>query len=87
MNKIHKVSIEEITKGELTLLIDGKIYKFELRSISKRLFNAKQSERKNFKISPSGYGITWPLVDEDISIDVLLCVVHKPNFIKNKIAS
>ena len=87
MHKIHNVSIEEITKEEMKLLIDGKIHKFALQSISKRLFNATQSERENFKISPSGYGITWPLIDEDISIDGLLGVAHKPNFIKSKIAS
>ncbi|MBN2510631.1 MAG: DUF2442 domain-containing protein [Spirochaetales bacterium] len=25
-----------------------------------------------FKISPSGYGIYWPLIDEDVSIDSLI---------------
>lgn len=87
MHKIHNVNIKEITKEEIILLIDGNIHKIALQSISKRLFNATQSERENFKISPSGYGINWPLIDEDISIDGLLGIVHKPNFVKNKIAS
>ena len=35
-------------------------------------------ERATFEISPSGYGIHWPLLDEDISIDGLLGIVHTP---------
>ncbi|MBF0567096.1 MAG: DUF2442 domain-containing protein, partial [Nitrospirae bacterium] len=31
-----------------------------------------------FEISPSCYGIHWPLLDEDISIDGLLGIVHAP---------
>ena len=38
-----------------------------------------QITKKNlFEISPSGYGIHWPLLDEDLSIDGLLGVVHRP---------
>ncbi len=33
-----------------------------------RLLNATPSQRKKFKISPAGYGIHWPDVDEDISV-------------------
>ena len=33
-----------------------------------RLTQATQKQLKNFEISPSGYGIHWPDVDEDISI-------------------
>ncbi|MDP2982675.1 MAG: DUF2442 domain-containing protein [Candidatus Latescibacter sp.] len=29
-----------------------------------------------YKIQPSGYGIHWPLIDEDIAIDGLLGIVH-----------
>jgi hypothetical protein len=29
-------------------------------------------ERNEFKISPSGYGIHWSLLDEDLSINGLL---------------
>jgi hypothetical protein len=27
-------------------------------------------------VSPSGYGVHWPLLDEDIAIDGLLGIVH-----------
>lgn len=33
-----------------------------------RLANAKLKRLENFKISPGGYGIHWPDLDEDISI-------------------
>ena len=32
------------------------------------LSNASEDQRRNFKISPGGYGIHWPDLDEDISI-------------------
>jgi hypothetical protein len=32
------------------------------------LSNASEVQRRNFKISPGGYGIHWPDLDEDISI-------------------
>ena len=32
------------------------------------LSNANEDQRRNFKISPGGYGIHWPDLDEDISI-------------------
>lgn len=33
-----------------------------------RLAGAKKSHLKNFEISPGGYGVHWPDIDEDISI-------------------
>jgi hypothetical protein len=38
----------------------------------------KAHNRENFEISPSGYGIHWPDVDEDLSIDGLIGVTHAP---------
>jgi len=37
---------------------------------------------KSHEISPSGYGIYWPLIDEDLSIDGLLGIVHAPQWRK-----
>lgn len=33
-----------------------------------RLSNATIAQRENFEISPGGYGVHWPDLDEDISI-------------------
>ncbi|MBI4041863.1 MAG: DUF2442 domain-containing protein [Deltaproteobacteria bacterium] len=37
-----------------------------------RLANATKKQLKNFEISPSGYGIHWPDIDEDISVKAFL---------------
>jgi len=37
-----------------------------------RLASASRKQLAKFEISPAGYGIHWPLLDEDISIKVFL---------------
>jgi hypothetical protein len=78
MKKYHEVKKIEFTDDEMTITIDGKQYHFQLNEISSRLNNAPDSERRNYQISPSGYGIYWPAIDEDLSIDGLLGIKHKP---------
>jgi hypothetical protein len=39
-----------------------------------RLRTATLDQLKNFEISPSGYGIHWPDMDEDISVRAFLGV-------------
>jgi len=46
--------------------------------VSPLLEKATEIERKTFEVSPSGYGIHWPLLDEDIPIDGLLGIIHAP---------
>jgi len=75
-HKIQKVTIE---KGILNLSVDGRSLQFNLEDVSGVLSNAKEKERQAFEASPSGYGIHWPLIDEDISIDGLLGIEHKPS--------
>ena len=58
------------------LKVDDKEYVFQLEQISKKLLNASQVEREKYEISPSGYGLHWPLLDEDLSIDGLLGIKH-----------
>jgi hypothetical protein len=60
------------------LRIDGRGYVFNLADISPSLLRASPEERKKYKISPSGYGIHWPLLDEDLSTDALLGIGHCP---------
>ncbi len=33
-------------------------------------------EPEHFEVSPAGYGIHWPEIDEDLSIDALIGVRH-----------
>ncbi|MCU0645061.1 MAG: DUF2442 domain-containing protein [bacterium] len=62
--------------------VDGTEYVFQLEKISKKLAKASRLELERFKISPSGYGIQWPLIDEDLSIHGLLGIKHVPSKVK-----
>ena len=74
----HKVENIEIKNGILNGLINGKPIQCELSSISSILANASGKEVNVYEVSPSGYGIHWPLLDEDIFIDGLLGIKHSP---------
>jgi hypothetical protein len=76
MTKAHEVRDGNLSGTTLTMLVDGKQYRFDISEISERLAQATQQQRENFELSPSGYGIHWPDLDEDLSIDGLLGVVH-----------
>lgn len=47
-------------------LMDGRVIGAPLKWYP-RLLNATENERANYEISPSGYGVHWPLIDEDLS--------------------
>lgn len=85
MKKYHQVNNPQFEDDFLVLKIDGKEKRFKLKDISPVLEKASERERNTFEIAPSGYGIYWPLLDEDISIDGLLGIVHTPKY-KRKIA-
>ena len=69
-------NIEKITfdANHIILSIDGKEIKINLEKIFTRLSSATEIQRNIFTVSPSGYGIHWPLIDEDLAIDALLKV-------------
>jgi NAD(P)H-hydrate repair Nnr-like enzyme with NAD(P)H-hydrate epimerase domain len=60
----------------MILKVDGKQYEVDITKQSERLAKATQRQRENFEVSPAGYGIHWPDVDEDLSIDGLIGVKH-----------
>ncbi|MBM3332152.1 DUF2442 domain-containing protein [candidate division WOR-3 bacterium] len=76
MTKAHEVSDVRISGTTLTMDVDGRQYRFDLAKLSKRLACATQAQRDRFELSP--YGIHWPEIDEDLSIDGLLGIVHAP---------
>ncbi|MFN0171424.1 MAG: DUF2442 domain-containing protein [Bryobacteraceae bacterium] len=39
---------------------------------SRRLAHASRAERERADLSPSGYGIRWPLIDEDLAVGPLI---------------
>ena len=79
MGMHHTIEKVTIQKGILSLSVDGRNHQINLEDVSSILADAKEEEQETFEISPSGYGIHWPLIDEDISIDGLLGIEHKPN--------
>ena len=78
MNKHHGVENIHFVADQLVLTIDGVQWSFTLQQISQVLASATDVQRHSFEISPSGYGISWPLLDEDLSLDGLIGVDHGP---------
>ena len=77
--KQHIIENVHFLNDRLAVSIDRTSYAFPLADISRALLHASPQERQNFKISPSGYGIHWENLDEDLSIDGLLGLHHTPH--------
>ena len=78
MKKYHDVRDLHFEGPYMIATIDGQEKRFNVCDVSILLHEALKEEKNVFAISPSGYGIHWPLLDEDLSIDGLLGVVHGP---------
>lgn len=78
MKKIHEIGQLLFADGQLNIEIDSRTHVFRLKDVSPLLAGASELERMTCEVSPSGYGIHWPLLDEDISVDSLLGIVHQP---------
>ena len=66
-----KTSVK-VESGFLIVEKDGKTFSFEMKKLSERLSTATEEQLAQFTVSPSGYGIHWYALDEDISIPALL---------------
>ena len=55
----------------------GISYRVETAKASSKLAIAEDQVKMNFKISPSGYGIHWPLLDEDLSFTGLIKLAER----------
>ncbi len=80
MKKYHQITDLKFVGDFMFINIDGDEKKFKMKEISPALEKASDEERNAYEISPSGYGINWPLLDEDISIDGLIGIVHTPEW-------
>ncbi len=78
MKKYHEINTLQFNREKLKIEIDDQNHEFKLVDISEKLAKASDIERNKYEISPSGYGIHWPLIDEDLSIDGLLEIKHAP---------
>jgi len=79
MKQHHDVADVHFEGDVLHVTIDGRARMFNIHEISQVLLNAPEKDRQMFEISPSGYGIHWPLLDEDLSIDGLLGIMYAPS--------
>ena len=76
MKAYHEIKDLHFVGEYMVLTIDGEEKKFRIKEISPLLERASQGEKNAYEISPSGYGIHWPMIDEDISVDGLLGFAH-----------
>ena len=82
MNKIHNVEAIKFRGNTMDICVDGKEYAIEIAQISKRLSSTTDEQQRNYVVSPSGYGIHWPDIDEDLSIDGILGIKHNAPVLK-----
>ena len=68
----HTIQDISFEKDMMILTIDGRNITVALDKVSAKLKNADEIQRQLFKISPSGYGIHWPLLDEDLAVDYII---------------
>lgn len=76
MEKAHEVTSTSIAGTVLRLRVEGKFYERDIAGESERLATASAEQLAKFEISPVGYGIHWPDLDEDLSIDWLIGIKH-----------
>ena len=83
--KIHTIERIEFDGDFMVLHVDGRRVEVDLPAVSPVLTAASSREREGFEVSPSGYGIHWPALDEDLSVDGLLGIRHapKPGFVEH----
>ncbi len=70
--KFHEVENVDFAGSNMILTVDGRDYQLDLTSISERLARASDAARRSYSIAPSGYGIHWPEIDEDLTVDGLI---------------
>jgi len=72
MKKFHEVQGLKADEIYLYLTVDGQSYRIRWTDCSPRLAQAMHKQRLVVEVSPSGYGLHWPLIDEDLAVTPLL---------------
>ena len=72
MEKAYNITRIEFESDFIIMIINNQTIRLKLSEISEKLAKASAEQRNNFKVSPSGYGIHWPMLDEDLSVNGLL---------------
>lgn len=70
--KNFEVKLGQYDPIYFNLIIDHQEYQIAWENCSSKLAAASRMEREFVEVSPSGYGLHWPLLDEDLAIRPLL---------------
>jgi len=62
----------ETTPEALIVVMEWGPVSIPWEKCSERLARASQTERDRAELSPAGYGIHWPLIDEDLAVGPLV---------------
>ena len=76
MDKIYNISDIQFDNDYLIIKVDNSILKVRISDASSKLAKASDFDRNDYKVSPSGYGIHWNRLDEDLSINGLLILAR-----------
>jgi hypothetical protein len=81
-SRIQSVEVDEYTLT--AYLVDGRVISVPL-AWSWRLSQATPAQRRNWQLIGDGYGVHWPDVDEDISVDGMLNGTPAPRPRSNRV--
>ena len=84
MNKVYNITDIQFENDYLIIKVDSSVLKVKMGEASTKLANATDRDRNDFKISPSGYGIHWRRLDEDLSINGLIKLAREKEHFKEK---
>ena len=85
MEKAYNITNISFVSDFMVITVNNQTIKLKLTDISEKLANASEKERNDFKISPSGYGIHWQLLDEDLSINGMLKSSRKKHNLQQRV--
>jgi hypothetical protein len=85
MEKAYNISNISFVSDFMVITVNNQTVKLKLIDVSEKLAKASEKERNDFKISPSGYGIHWPLLDEDLSINGMLKSSKKKHNLQQRV--
>jgi hypothetical protein len=72
----QKINAVRFEGDKMIVQLEHKELAIDLTEFPNKLLEAGDFERAQYEVSPSGYGIHWPLIDEDISLEKWICIEH-----------
>jgi len=70
--KFYEVEVLQAGDDALYLRVDDQVVQIAWTDCSASLASASAIEREIIEVAPSGYGLHWPLLDEDLALAPLL---------------